>query len=272
MRRNKIKQKYLDKIYFDNNYKNNDFNMDNKLDIDSNMADKDMYSSILNRTFSFFKSFGLILLMLLWSYIPLSFLLLFGINYHSFNEFAKLIYVILCDISFFIFIMYIYRKDFCGGLKRFINNPKYYLGQCFKYWGIGLVIMISSNLIINLINGGVVPGNEESVRELIDKMPLYMLFHLVIYAPITEELIFRRSLSDAFSNKYFYAIFSGLIFGGMHVVLDVGSWMEILYIIPYSSLGIAFAFLYRDTNNIFSTIFIHAFHNFLTLLLYLGTI
>ena len=49
-------------------------------------------------------------------------------------------------------------------------------------------------------------NNEEAVRTLIDKAPLYMIFSVSIYAPFVEEIIFRKGIKDsvmAFSNNKF---------------------------------------------------------------------
>jgi len=41
--------------------------------------------------------------------------------------------------------------------------------------------------------------------------------------------------------------------------------MEILFIIPYGSLGFFFAKAYYDTNNIYTSYLAHFFHNLLSL-------
>ena len=94
----------------------------------------------------------------------------------------------------------------------------------------------------------------------------------MIYAPITEELIFRKSIKDFISNKWLYVIVSGLLFGGVHVISSLGSDWGFLYLIPYCSLGMVFAHLYYETDNIFSTITIHSIHNTLAILLYLSVL
>ena len=101
-----------------------------------------------------------------------------------------------------------------------------------------------------------------------------MIFSISIYAPFIEELIYRKAIKDCFIpykqnkiNKYLCVITSGLIFAALHVI-DSGSAIDYIYIIPYLSLGIAFALLYYNTNNIFSTISLHFLHNTVTLLLY----
>ena len=144
--------------------------------------------------------------------------------------------------------------------KKFLSN----MGTSLSYWMIGLAIMIVSNLFISIITNGGMPANEESVRDLIDKVPLYMLFNVIIYAPITEELVFRKSFKDFISNKYVYVLTSGLVFGGLHIISSLTDITGLLYIVPYGTLGITFAILYKKTDNIFSTISVHALHNFIS--------
>lgn len=82
-----------------------------------------------------------------------------------------------------------------------------------------------------------------------------------ILAPFIEELIFRKAFKDAIKSKWLFVLTSGIVFGCLHVVGSISSLYEILYIIPYSSLGIAFALAYHETDNIFSSIFLHFLHN-----------
>lgn len=262
--KHKIKQKYLEKKNETNEIKENLKTNEINLQIEV----LDTTTKIINFT----KGLGLILLMALWSYIPLICLMALGFDYTTLAPTTRIIYLTVCDLTFLAFLIFIYRKEFFKDFKNFTNknNISQNIKTALKYWSIGLLIMITSNLIIGIINSGGIASNEESVRELIEKVPLYMFFNIVIYAPITEELIFRRSFKNTFSNKYLYILSSGLIFGGMHVISELNNWQQLLYIIPYSSLGITFAALYKKTDNIFSTIFTHAFHNSLTLLLYIA--
>lgn len=254
MKRNKIKPKYLN-IITNNKTNNNSLNKINNLE---------------NKLGYFLKTLGLIFLLLFFSAIPLIFLSIININYTNLSEISKIIYLFICDIILLLILIIIYRKIFFKDFKNYFNkNFTNNIETSIKYWLIGLIIMIISNLIISIITNGSIANNEESVRKLINIAPLYMFFQLAIYAPITEELIFRKSIKDIFDNKYIYILVSGLVFGGMHVITSISSPIELLYIIPYSSLGIAFASLYKKTDNIFSTITIHSIHNTLTLILYL---
>ena len=130
--------------------------------------------------------------------------------------------------------------------------------------------MATSNIIITFVLKQTIAGNEELVRSYIDTSPLLMIFSTVIYAPICEELTFRKSIKDAINNKYIYILTSGLLFGFLHIVSYINTPLDLVYLIPYASLGIVFATLYYKTNNIFSTITIHAMHNALSVLVYLS--
>lgn len=250
MKRNKIKNKYLKIINIDNNIQ--EIKKDTKV--------------ILN----ILKSISLIFLLLLWNSIPIIVMYFFGINYKSFSQLEKIFYLLTCDVLFIIFLIVIYRKDIKKNFKNFFNKNIFSnLELSFRYWGIGLAVMIASNFIINIINPGSTSANEEAIRNLIDLAPWYMAFELAIYAPLTEELIFRKSFKDITKHKYRYILLSGIIFGGMHVISSISAPFDLLYLIPYSALGIAFAALYYKTDNIFSTITIHSFHNLLSFALYL---
>ena len=96
-----------------------------------------------------------------------------------------------------------------------------------------------------------------------------MIFNTVIYAPLTEELAFRKSIKDCTSNKLVYVLTSGLVFGMLHIIYYITSPIDLVYLIPYSALGISFALLYHKTDNIFSTITIHSIHNLLAVIIYL---
>ncbi len=125
---------------------------------------------------------------------------------------------------------------------------------------------LSNSIILSFTNA--IAQNEAAVRESVKVLPLYMAFQTMIYAPITEEIIFRKSIKDIINNKYLYATISGLFFGAMHILLSMNKPIELLFIIPYGIVGFMFALTYYETDNIFSTITTHSIHNGFTLLLY----
>lgn len=169
--------------------------------------------------------------------------------------------LIVINIFFFI-----YHKTI---VKDFYNINKNVLKEGMKYWLLGYLIMYISNILLYFI-GGELPVNETQNRTLILENLYYSVINMAIMAPIIEELIFRRGLRKAFSNKYLFAVTSGLLFSSMHLISEIfitPSLLTILYIIPYGALGFSFALAYFKTNNIYSSIIFHTIHNTIAILL-----
>ena len=234
------------------------------------MKQNDLFDIAFNKLKKISIPIILIILLLIWQAIGVIILQIFGINSDNLTELSKVIISFILDLLLISLIIYIYHKDIFKDFKNFFNkNILKNIKLSFKYWLIGLGIMIFSNSIIAIITNGTLAANEEAVRELIDKVPIYMAFQVMIYAPLTEEIIFRKSIKHAINNKILFIIISGLIFGGLHVISSISSLIDLIYLIPYCTLGFVFAILYNKTNNIFSTITAHSFHNALALILYL---
>lgn len=196
---------------------------------------------------------------------------LFNIDINTLDNNKKYLLLFITDIMFLIILFLIYKKTLIDNFKSFFSNFLDNLEISFKYWLIGFMIMIISNLIITIVLKEGIAENEENIRLLINEIPLYMIFSVVLYAPFTEELIFRKSFKDAISNKYLYILISGITFGGLHVISYIKSPIDLLYLIPYCALGISFAYTYYKTDNIFSTISMHLIHNTFAILIYLGS-
>ena len=216
--------------------------------------------------------FLLLMGMAYFPYIPME---LFNIPYNDFSMTMKMIYMLLCDIGYILILFILYKDKVIEDFKNYFKNFGKNFEHSFKYYFIGLLIMMASNMIITLFFSGANANNEEAVRNMIDQVPLYMIFSVSIYAPFVEELIFRHSIKDCVLcygdnkiTKYLYIFISGFIFALLHVLGQTGSYLDYLYIIPYLSLGIAFSSLYYKTDNIFSTIMMHSLHNTATVILY----
>lgn len=225
-----------------------------------------MKNKIINKILMILKSISIILLLLLSSSIFFSIL---GVNPNNISDKTYTLYLALSELLLMIILFIIYRKTITEDFKKFKEDINGNLELAFRYWAIGFSIMLINNLFISLILGKTISGNEEVVRSYIDSSPLLMAISTVIFAPINEELTFRKSLRDALKNKWVYALTSGIIFGGLHIISYINTPLDLIYLLPYSSLGISFALLYYKTNNIFSSISMHTMHNLLSIIIYL---
>ncbi len=186
-----------------------------------------------------------------------------NINNSSTNQYC--LFIALCDLGYLTLLIGLnfkkVKEDFIKFFKNFSSNFE----TSIKYWLIGFSIMIISNIIIIFVLKLDIANNEENVRTLIEKKPLFMIFSTLIYAPLSEEILFRKCFKDLFKEKYLYIIMSGMIFGTLHVASSLSSLYNLVHLIPYCVLGIVFASLYYKTDNIFSSISVHMLHNGLAL-------
>lgn len=210
--------------------------------------------------FKYFKTTSVIIFFFIYQTLMISLLnyLKIDVNTLSNTSLTGLLFLIdLLEITIFFLIYY---KDMKNNLLDFKHYYKKYIKFAFKWWLIGLAIMYISNIILYfIVNTNA--SNEILVQEQIKKLPFYMLISTSIIAPFTEEIVFRKSIRDIFTNKYLYIIVSFLLFGGVHI-LTSKTLPELLYIIPYGTFGAVFAYMYYKTNNIYTSMFIHFIHNF----------
>lgn len=225
-----------------------------------------MKNKIINKILMILKSISIILLLILSSTITFSIL---KVNPNNISDKTYTIYLTISELLLLIILFIIYRKTILEDFKKFKKDINGNLELAFRYWTVGFSIMLISNLFISLILEKNISGNEEVVRNYINASPLLMAISTIIFAPINEELTFRKSIRDALKNKWIYALTSGIIFGGLHIISYINTPLDLIYLIPYSSLGISFALLYYKTNNIFSSISMHTMHNLLSVIVYL---
>jgi hypothetical protein len=185
------------------------------------------------------------------------------------SNLIKYIILLTMDILYIVFLLIIFNKNLKEKFKNFKKNFSEYIDTGIKYWIIGLLGMIVSNKLIIAFTPAEMAQNESAVRELFDLAPIYTAIGTVFFAPIVEELIFRKTIRNLINTKWLYVVFSGFIFGAVHVVSSLTSFYDFFFIIPYGALGTAFAYAYYKTDNIFVPITLHAIHNtILTALLF----
>ena len=188
---------------------------------------------------------------------------LLGIDYNSLNINLQTLCsifssTVLITILFFIYKDYLKEKflDF----KKKENFNKYFdLG--LKAWFIGLIGMSVCNLLIGSLTPVPEANNEVLVQDMLRQSPYLTFISAAFLAPILEEMLFRKSLSDIFKNKKVMVIASALIFGLLHVIFSLKTPWDLLYTIPYGFLGGAFAYTMYKEDNVFIPITFHMIHN-----------
>lgn len=197
----------------------------------------------------------------------ISILASFNVKLSSFPRNLKMMVLFINDLIYVFTLLFMFKKEIKNGLKKLKKNFSSCAILSLNCWIIGSLIMTLSSLIISIISKQDISGNESLVRESIKLAPIYMLFSCSIVAPVLEEMTFRRALNGLIKNKWIFIILSGVIFGLLHIIGSYKSPMDLLYIIPYGSMGCAFAYLLSKTDNITLPIIIHMMHNTILVLM-----
>ena len=180
-------------------------------------------------------------------------------------------YIMLFSYIIILFILLgIYFKDVIDEFKIFIKKFWLNFDVGLKSWLLGLAIMFISNLILVLIFKSSGANNENAVQSFIKASPFAMGFYTCLFAPVIEEFVFRKTLKDVIKNKWLFIFISFIFFGGAHVISSAQNLIDLLYIIPYGSFGVTFAYAYYETNTVYTSILFHMIHN--SLLFFLSII
>ena len=164
-------------------------------------------------------------------------------------------------------LILIYKASLKKDLINFKNNFSNYFYVSMKIWIIGIVLMITFNLIIGMFTKSPTSNNEAALRNLISYSPYAMIVNTVLLSPAVEEIVFRKSFRNVFKNDLAFILISGIVFGALHVILSIKTATDFLYLLPYCSLGLCFSYMYYKTKNIYAPIFVHMLHNLITTLL-----
>ena len=192
-------------------------------------------------------------------YIPIK---LLNLDINNLSPVETVLLSIFAYVIQILIIFFMYRKELKRDFKNFKNNFWEHADTAIKYWMIGLLVMMVSNLLIQILTPSKMANNEQSVDNIIKSVPFLAMILTTCLAPFTEEMTFRKAFSDIFKgHKIAFILVSGILFGSLHVVGSVTALYDYFYIIPYSALGIAFAAMDAKHNNIFPSIMIHMIHN-----------
>jgi len=213
---------------------------------------------LLTNTFLYLFLFFIFLYKDLFYLVPLYIL---KIDYTNLTYHQQLLLNLFSSIILVIIIYLIYRKYLKEKLIDYKKNFKDYFEFGFKWWFIGLVMMLSTNVLIAMFSPISTPTNEILVQKMLREAPLITFISSSLIAPFLEEMLFRKSFSDILNNKFYSIFFSGIVFGLMHIVFSVTSFWDFLYVVPYGALGSAFAYILHKTDNIYISITFHLIHN-----------
>lgn len=167
-------------------------------------------------------------------------------------------------IPFLLIILFVLKDDLKIDFYEFKKNWKKFL--LYAVSGFGIVIL--TTLVVSLIYlsfGETGTSENENIitKVLLSNGAIPMIISVVILAPITEELLFRK-IFFGFAEKtlnlkpWIAIVISSLVFAVIHV----SDAENIKYIFQYLPVAVVMCTIYHySNNNIYVAILIHMFNN-----------
>ena len=190
--------------------------------------------------------------------------ILMHINIANLPNHISIMYNLAVEILMITVIFTIFDKEIKDAFNDIKKKHYTYFKDNLKYYIIGLIVMMASNMLINIL-GGETSTNETTIRNEFTIFPLYIFISAVVLAPLLEESVFRLAFRAIFKNDFLYITVSSLVFGSLHLIGTPINELLPLYLLSYCSCGIAFAYMLKKTNNIFVSMGFHFMHNGLIL-------
>lgn len=208
----------------------------------------------------FLKTFSVFFLVILLKELPM--LSMMGASANTLN--GRIIFFSL--ISVIAIILLTKKFNYFDGidLKTFFNKKNISI----------VIISYVSYIILSAISFKIVEAfsvpieestNQVIIEELTTMIKASGLFvFVVIFAPITEEIIFRSIIQDKiFGNKIVGVLISAVLFALVHASDTLIGYL------PYFLMGLIFSLSYYFTERIETPIFVHMLNNFIAFIIML---
>ena len=188
---------------------------------------------------------------------------------YSVSPFMILNFLVQIAINVLVFasICMLCRKLLIDGMNKI--SPRIFT-KAFKYYCIMFFVNIFVNIPIVMIMGEQNSNNQQGIDSLIQNVPLYATFSIIVFAPIIEELVFRGVIYKVTRQKLGVVagvLASSMSFALMHFIITfrVGDLMDIVFLPVYVVPAIFLCLIYEKTNNILAPITLHFINNFISL-------
>lgn len=161
-------------------------------------------------------------------------------------------------------------------LKTDFSNLKK-LDGIVKHIALGVLILYLSSfisaIIVNIIkrftdDNTITSINQFSlIQQLNSKLAIISILNIIIFAPVVEELVFRKAFFSLIKNKWLALVASALLFGLIHVLAETSLLSFIVNFITYSTSGLALGYIYiRSKKNIWIPILVHLISNLISVI------
>lgn len=209
------------------------------------------------------------------AFLTLSSILALGIKHMGFaiTDYKDAVIITsAAEVILAVLIFVLYNKDLIQ--DRNVVKEKDFIKKIIKYscmfWGIKIISSVVMAILCVMCGYEVnVSENQEAINLYTTSAPILMLLTTSITTPIVEEGIFRLGISKIIKNKYLFIITSGIFFGFLHIFpTDLNIVYALINSIPYVTMGMVLAYIYKNEDNIYYPMILHGLNNFISMILF----
>ena len=181
----------------------------------------------------------------------------------------NIITMFISDLIYALIVINVYKSD----LQREFNEYKKQKSK-FKNILIWVLILFGINILFSLILKTIIlqlnnlDNNSESIIQLFELSTIYTFFKTLLYAPIVEELIFKKSIRDIINNNVAFVLISSSIYTIMNFIYTSNIpeyiWFDIIQYFTFSSI---LSIAYIKNKNIIPVMIIKFIYNLIPTIL-----
>lgn len=181
----------------------------------------------------------------------------------------QVIAVFIADLLFFLGIVILYKDTIKEGFLNFIKELS--LSKKILFIVKWVVILFVINILGGIITEMIFPalaedGNTDSIYSIASISTLYAIFKTLIFAPIAEELIFKKTVRELISNNLSFIITSSLIYALVNIMYTDITYLTIIDLLRYFVFSSVLSYIYvKNKDNIFMPMLIKFFYNLIPL-------
>ena len=170
-------------------------------------------------------------------------------------------------------ILFLLKNDLSEDFTRFKSRKK----EWFIIIVVGYLYLILGNIFSNFLSSFFSDALKVPVSESLNQLTIIaalqsdgtilMMISAILFGPIIEELIFRKTIFGIFKKNITGLIVSSLIFGTIHLVSEPSLASAIVNGTAYFVMGFVFGLIYlKNDKNVFAPMIIHILSNLIAIL------
>ena len=172
----------------------------------------------------------------------------------------------IADILFMVLIIFVYRKELKEDFQEL--KEKFPAKRILKNVLIGVGIIFLLKIVMGMVTEVLSPNvtvdsNTSAILDLLKTSPVYAVFKTMIFAVISEEILFRKAVSTCIKNDWTFVIVGAVIYTFMNFVFNTGS-IVIADLLMYFMTALALNYIYiKNDRNIYMVMIIKFIMQFL---------